>query len=71
MNKRVMREVQQSMTRDRPLGSYEWTARMAARLGLEQTLRNRGRPLASMETLSPRTEKGSLLIYSFAIRHNQ
>jgi putative transposase len=36
--------VKQSLERSRPLGSDAWTARTAARLGLEWTLRPRGRP---------------------------
>ena len=37
-------QVQVSIARGTPFGDNQWTARMAARLGLEQTLRPRGRP---------------------------
>ena len=36
--------VQTSILRGRPLGSEQWTRRTAARLGLQSTLRPRGRP---------------------------
>lgn len=36
--------VRQSVQRGRPFGSEAWVARMAKRLGLESTLRPRGRP---------------------------
>ncbi len=36
--------VETSITRGRPLGDDRWTTRTAARLGLEFTLRGRGRP---------------------------
>ena len=37
-------QVRTSIARDRPLGSEPWTRKIAARLGLQQTLRPRGRP---------------------------
>lgn len=43
-------EIRTCITRDRPLGSAAWVRRMAARMGLEFTLRPRGRPR--------RTERG-------------
>ncbi len=36
--------VQTSIARDRPLGTAEWVAKTAKRLGLGHTLRDRGRP---------------------------
>ena len=38
------RRVKESLERSRPLGDDAWTARTAARLGLDWTLRPRGRP---------------------------
>ena len=39
-----LKEVQQALTRGTPLGSKSWRTRIAARLGLDLTLRPRGRP---------------------------
>jgi putative transposase len=52
-----LKQVRQSMERDRPLGSPTWAAKMASRLGLEQTLHARGRPRAPIEQLSPRQRR--------------
>jgi putative transposase len=41
--------VKLSFARGRPLGSDRWTARMAARLGVQYTLNPRGRPKATVE----------------------
>jgi len=38
------RAIRTSITRSRPLGSDDWTARTVARLGLDWTVRPRGRP---------------------------
>jgi putative transposase len=51
------KQVRQSIERDRPLGSPAWVRKMSARLGLEQTLRERGRPRGPMEKLSPRQRR--------------
>ena len=39
-----MEALRASVVRDRPFGAEEWTRRVARRLGLEHTLRPRGRP---------------------------
>jgi putative transposase len=44
MDDRQVEQVRQSIARGRPLGDDEWTQRMARRLGLQHTLRPRGRP---------------------------
>lgn len=44
LDDRSLCQVMSSMTRDRPLGDATWTKRIARRLGLESTLRPRGRP---------------------------
>jgi putative transposase len=36
--------IRTAIERDRPLGNEAWVRRMAAKLGLEHTLRPRGRP---------------------------
>jgi putative transposase len=41
---REMNQLRTSVQRDRPLGSPSWVRRMAETLGLEYTLRDRGRP---------------------------
>ncbi len=46
--------VERSMTRGTPFGSPTWVKRAAERLGLESTLRSRGRPKKSMSDLHPR-----------------
>ena len=46
--------VQASLKRERPLGSEKWTKRMAAKLGLTQTLKPRGRPRKPDDQLSKR-----------------
>ena len=43
-NETDSRRVMESLARGRPLGSDSWTRRIAQRLGLEYTLRPRGRP---------------------------
>ncbi len=43
--------------RDRPFGPTEWTTKIAARLGLTQTLRPLGRPPRPIESLSPRQRR--------------
>jgi putative transposase len=44
MKQESLSQVRQSVTRGVPLGSEGWRARIAARLGLDVTLRPRGRP---------------------------
>jgi putative transposase len=46
MSETDSRRVRDSMARCRPLGSDSWTKEMAERLGLQYTLRPRGRPKA-------------------------
>ena len=43
MRERESERVRLSIVRDRPLGDDEWTMRTAKRLGLEYTIRPRGR----------------------------
>jgi len=52
-----LRRVRESVARDRPLGSAAWARRVAARLGLAQSLRPRGRPPKPLEQLSPRQRR--------------
>src|SRR5439155_524443 len=54
LDEREARQVRSSIERDRPLGSSSWVMRVARRLGLEQTLRSRGRPRKTFDQLSPR-----------------
>jgi putative transposase len=42
--------LRRSVVRDRPFGSEAWTRRIAKRLGLEYTLRPRGRPRKSKKS---------------------
>ena len=44
MDDRVIQSVRQSLARGVPLGNERWTSRIASRLGLDITLRPRGRP---------------------------
>jgi putative transposase len=44
LDKTATEEIRGSIKRDRPLGDGDWVRRMAARLGLQHTLRDRGRP---------------------------
>lgn len=44
-----MEKVRQCIQRGRPYGNDAWTARAAAKLGLEMTLRPRGRPRKTEE----------------------
>jgi len=44
MDQHVLQSVRQSVTKGAPLGSEAWTSRIAIRLGLDITLRSRGRP---------------------------
>ena len=44
MSETDSRRVRNSLARSRPLGSDSWTKEMAERLGLQYTLRPRGRP---------------------------
>jgi putative transposase len=44
MDEDIIKAVQLSIARGVPLGDSDWQKRMAGRLGLEATLRPRGRP---------------------------
>jgi putative transposase len=44
MDKKTLEAIRENVKRGRPLGSAEWVQRMAKKLGLEFTLRGRGRP---------------------------
>jgi putative transposase len=44
MSEEVLERVRLSVARNLPLGTPSWRTRMAARLGLQSTLRLRGRP---------------------------
>jgi putative transposase len=57
MDESQLKQVRQSIERDRPLGSARWANRIAAKLGLEQTLRARGRPRKPLEKLSARQRR--------------
>ena len=48
----ALRSVQQSLTRSVPLGDEPWKTRIASRLGLDITLRPRGRPRRDMQKSS-------------------
>jgi putative transposase len=52
-----LKQVRQSIERGRPLGSAAWSRRVAAKLGLKQTLREIGRPRKPMEKLSARQKR--------------
>ncbi len=60
MDETELKVLREHVMRDRPLGTSAWMRKMAARLHLEQTLRSRGRPLAPMESLSPRQRRRRL-----------
>jgi hypothetical protein len=45
--------LRRSVVRGRPFGSENWTRRLAKRLGLEFTLRPRGRPRKQRRPASP------------------
>jgi hypothetical protein len=49
--------VRQSIARGRPFGSSAWTRRTAARLGIESSLRPRGRPGKRQEKPRNKHEK--------------
>ncbi len=44
LTKGELEAIRRSIRRGRPLGDSEWTEKIARRLGLETTLRPRGRP---------------------------
>jgi len=52
-----LKQVRQSLERDRPLGSDKWMTSIAKRLGLEPKLRERGRPRKVLEDLSLRQKQ--------------
>jgi putative transposase len=54
MPKEQAEAVWTSLRRDRPLGSEKWVRRIAAKLGLEQTLKSIGRPRKPPDRLSLR-----------------
>ncbi|HTL29382.1 MAG TPA: transposase [Tepidisphaeraceae bacterium] len=49
--------IELSLKRGRPYGSQSWVDRIAARLGLTQTLRDRGRPRKPIGSLSGRQQR--------------
>jgi putative transposase len=49
--------IEVSLNRGRPYGSPRWVERIASRLGLTQTLRERGRPRRPLGSLSPRQRR--------------
>jgi putative transposase len=57
MPQKQIERVRQSIARDRPLGSDAWVVRMAKRSGLQQTLRERGRPRKPFAQLSARQRR--------------
>ena len=64
MEEKALNQVRQCVVRDRPLGSTVWVRKMAGRLGLSQTLRDRGRPARPIETLSPRQRRRRMAMES-------
>ncbi len=52
MGEEVLQDVRQSITRGVPLGNKAWKTRVANRLGLDITLRPRGRPPKSTKKSS-------------------
>ncbi len=52
-----LRQIKLSLERDRPLGSPQWSERIAVRTGLAQTLRPLGRPRKPESELSPRQRR--------------
>jgi putative transposase len=52
MREETLKEVRQAAARGTPLGTESWRTRMAARLGLDLTLRPRGRPRKQPEKSS-------------------
>ena len=50
-------DLREHVKRDRPLGAVAWMQRIAARQGLEQTLRERGRPRKPLDSLSARQRR--------------
>jgi putative transposase len=57
MDEQTARQIEQSVRRGTPFGAPAWVRRVAGRLGLESTLRPRGRPQRPLETLSPRQRR--------------
>ena len=51
------KQVETSLQRGMPFGDAGWVKRMAKRLGVESTLRARGRPRKPLEMLSPRQRR--------------
>lgn len=52
-----LNRVRESIMRDRPLGTVAWARRMATRMGIEQSTRDRGRPRKPIEALSKRQRR--------------
>jgi putative transposase len=52
-----LKQVRECIERGRPLGVPAWVRRIAAKSGLEQTLRERGRPRRPIEKLSARQRR--------------
>ena len=44
-----LKEIREAVNRQRPYGDFDWQIDIAGRLGLESTMRNRGRPRSVME----------------------
>jgi len=57
MDEEEVGRLREHVVRDRPLGTPKWMERAAARQGVEQTLRPRGRPPRPIESLSPRQRR--------------
>jgi putative transposase len=51
------KRLEQSLSRGTPFGSRRWATPIAARLGLDATMRPRGRPPQPLEALSPRQRR--------------
>jgi REP-associated tyrosine transposase len=44
MERKQLEQIRTSLARDRPLGQIDWVKTAARKLGMEHTLRSRGRP---------------------------
>jgi putative transposase len=53
----TLKQVRESIERNRPLGSPTWARKTAAKLGLQHTLHARGRPRKPLEKLSTRQRR--------------
>jgi putative transposase len=57
LEKQEQQRLRESIRRERPLGCDSWVKKIAAKLGLQQTLRPRGRPRRPLESLGPRQRR--------------